>query len=62
MKLHENGMLLNSKGLDEKSALREEENTAYQTEPMEEELRTVPYPAPYPVPTPAMHLAGRRYV
>jgi hypothetical protein len=43
IKLQDNGMLLNNKGVEDEKSIRAE-STAYQPEAMEEELRTVPYP------------------
>ena len=56
IKLEDNGMLLNGKGIDEKTAVMERTqfesseygSTTYQTDPMEEEIRTVPYPTTTP--------------
>ena len=43
--LQENGLSLNGKGEKPVTEFDHEENTAYQAEPMNEELRTVPYAA-----------------
>jgi hypothetical protein len=47
IKLQDNGMLLSTKGIEDEKSTRPE-STAYQSEAMEEELRTVPYPSVQP--------------
>lgn len=57
IKSRDNGMLLGNKTVDDEKSTIADDNTAYQAEPILEELRTVPYPRA----TPEMQMS-RRYI
>ena len=57
--LQENGLSLSGSGEKPATEFDHEESTAYQAEPMNEEIRTIAYTAPPPPPPPEM---SSRYI